>query len=136
MKELLFAKITFKTKGESKMKSYLMIILSFLFYYSITLAQTYANFPEPKHVLIVFNGDDDTSGLVKDYYVQKRNIPIENVLRLDSLDVSDTVSFPSGDVYMDQYKEIYISNYNKAAWECYVDRIATPIENYLNTTYS
>ena len=102
----------------------------------ITTAQTYANFPEPKHVLVVLNADDDTSSAIADYYIQKRNIPTDNILRLHNLDVSDTVSFPSGDVYMDQYKEIYISNYNKGAWECYVDRIVTPIENYLSTTYS
>ncbi len=112
------------------------VFLIFLMTYNCIIAQTYANYPEPKHVLVVYNGENDTSGMIKDYYAQIRNIPIQNILRLDSLDVSDTVSFPSGNVYMDEYKEVYISDYNKGAWECYVDKIADPIEDYLNTTYS
>lgn len=118
------------------MKQCLIIILSLLLYYSVTVAQTYANFPESKHVLVVYNHDDTTSYSIANYYAQKRNIPTENVLPLYSLDASDTVSYPSGDVWMDPYKEDYVSNYNKAAWECYVDRIATPIEYHLNNTYS
>ncbi len=104
-------------------------------------AQTNANIAGSENVLVVYSqpiDDQDTVGLVSEavmeYYVNARNIPASNIVPLNNLDVSDTVSFPSGAVWMDDYKEVYISDDNKAAWECYVDKIKTPIENHLNTT--
>jgi len=95
---------------------------------------TYAGIPDANRVLVVYNSNSDTSFMVANYYKNARDIPASNILPLQNLVFNDTISYLSGEVYMDAYKEVYISEYNKAAWECYVDKIKTPIENYLNTT--
>jgi virulence-associated protein VagC len=48
---------------------------------------TNLNFPEPKHVLVVYRSSGDTvitpiSTEVKNYYVQERGIPEENIVPL------------------------------------------------------
>ncbi|MCZ7609781.1 MAG: TIGR03790 family protein [Ignavibacterium sp.] len=123
------------------MKHLLFYILFMFFFTQESEAQTNANIPSPENVLVVYklpNGLADTLGWVSDsvktYYQNARSIPESNILGLDNLVFNDTITYPSGGVWMDDYKEVYISDYNKAAWECYVDKIKTPIENYLNST--
>lgn len=112
-----------------------MFITFFIFLFLLVIeAQTNANIPGPENVLVVYNSDSDTSIMVKNYYVNAHGIPTSNILGLLNLDFEDTISYPSGNVYMDEYKEVYISDYNKAAWECYVDKIKYPIENHLTST--
>jgi hypothetical protein len=105
-----------------------------------TQTATNTNFPEPKHVLVVYKNNDTVSRDIKNHYVQKRDIPQLNVIGL---------SFPSQNgtepVILTQEGEEIIRNANcsvdgldakcdNLAWSYYQDNIAAPITNYLTNT--
>lgn len=63
---------------------HLLFLSLFLFLCSIiAVAQTPPNIPGPENVLVVYNSNSDTSILIKNYYVNARNIPGKNIKGLD-----------------------------------------------------
>jgi hypothetical protein len=106
-----------------------------------------ANLAGPENVLVVYKNAGDTtlittSRAVKDYYVGKRNIPSENIFPLT---IPSSEIYQTGTVILDQGGEL-IRNADDGclnsttsvcdiiAWLFFVDHIANPIQNYLNTT--
>lgn len=136
------------------MKKFLLFILFLLLCNKLTEAQipTFADPPGPEHVLVVYNGQSDTSGFVKDYYVDARNIPAINVVELNGL-TNEWFTYggtthwieivQSGDILKDttQAWEDSPSVTNGGAgatfhaWEYFHERIATPIKLYLENTF-
>lgn len=64
-------------------------ILFFLFIYFLcslsTEAQTNTNIPGPENVLVVYNSQIDSSGIIANYYKNVRGIPTSNIVHLDNL---------------------------------------------------
>ncbi len=64
-------------------------ILFFLFICFLCLltakAQTNANIPGPENVLVVYNSQIDSSGIIANYYKNVRGIPSLNIMHLDNL---------------------------------------------------
>ncbi len=103
---------------------------------------TYANVIGPENILVIFKDNDSVSIAIKDYYVQKRNIPSSNIL---GLDLPDTASYNGERVILWQEGEVikrddicsdYLSNgvCDTLAWHYYVQYIANPVSNFLNST--
>lgn len=110
-------------------------------------AESNANIPGPENVLVVFKdwGGDTTlvatSIAIKNYYVNKRNIPELNILGLDAIPSSQT--YGSGTVILDQRGELIRNTgscYESAtevcdtiAWSFFKEHIYNPIQYALNT---
>lgn len=58
-----------------------------------TQSRTYKNFPTPEEVLVVYANNIDSSLYIKNYYVEVRDIPGENVVELT---IPDTITYPEG----------------------------------------
>ena len=128
------------------MKQFLLFVLFLFLCNHLTEAQTptFADPPGPEHVLVVYNTHSDTSGYVKDYYMDARNIPEINELGLENLDtlIDITHNGVTHTIYLDQQGEIIRDMDNAGtltptihAWIYFNERIAKPIANYLTTTY-
>ncbi|MCZ7609791.1 MAG: hypothetical protein M5U17_06450 [Ignavibacterium sp.] len=118
------------------MKHFLLFASIILLCNILTEAQltpTFADPPGPEHVLIVYNTQSDTSGYVKDYYLDARNIPDYNVVHLTELDTLTDITHNgvTHTIYLDQQGEI-IRDTNNAnspepsihSWIYFNDRIA------------
>lgn len=115
----------------------------------IPQSATNVNFPEPKHVLVVFRNDDSAistmSTEIKNYYVQKRGIPVVNILGLDlpefdyyenhviQLVQNDEIIKDTTQAWADRAP--YYVGPSIHAWYYFNDKIFTPIQNYLNNTF-
>ncbi len=62
------------------MKHFLLFFICFILCFNIAEAQTNAGIPDASTVLVVYNANSDTSIMIKNYYVQSRNIPAINVV--------------------------------------------------------
>ena len=118
---------------------FLFVVLQILL---LTPTQGQTNIASPENVLVVYNGSDNTSSTIANYYKNARNIPAENVypLYLPS-------SYLIGDKYVHliDHNEVLIlgngnsttdpnSIYNNTMQ--YVKTFITqPIEDYLNNTF-
>jgi len=117
-------------------------------YAEMTMSQqtaTNLNYPEPKHVLVVYktpSSHSDSIGFisedVKDYYVNKYDIPSENII---GLNLPNEVTYDGHVVQLfrkaEVIKDTTIAFYDTPdthAWEYYIDYIADPIKNHLNST--
>ena len=127
------------------MKQLLIIIIAILFSCKLVQAQTYANIAGPENVLVVYNNNDDSLGIisnsVKNYYVDARNIPGSNVVGLDSL-VSknitvDGVTHPviladGGNIIRDSLNHEWDTWFaTQHAWKYYYQYVATPIKEWI-----
>lgn len=93
-----------------------------------TSPPTYANIPEPKHVLVVYASNILVSGQIKNAYVAARSIPATNEYGIDIP--------PNGQgAFLAQNGEEIRGNGN-AGWLYYMTNIAAYIENHLSTTYN
>ena len=118
------------------MKQFLLFVLFLFLCNQLTEAQqtpTFADPPGPEHVLVVYNTQSDTSGYVKDYYMDVRNIPEINELGLENLDtlIDITHNGVTHTIYLDQQGEIIRDMNNKDipdpsihAWLYFNERIA------------
>src|SRR3990172_7711304 len=121
------------------MKHLIIACFFFLGYFDVVLGQTNANIAGPENVLVVWNGNSAVSDSVQQYYVQQRNIPSVNVVRLDSL-TDRTITYQSvshrikivqeGDIIQDS-NQVIATTPTFHAWKYFLDYIATPIKNYL-----
>jgi len=132
------------------MKLLFFFLLTFLLITVVSelKAQTYADLPGPENVLVVYKqpvDDQDTLGLiseaVKDYYKTARNIPVSNILGLNSLishninidgvthpviiaqetdNIRDSINHESGTWYATEH-----------AWKYFYQNVAMPIKSYL-----
>ena len=102
------------------------------------------NYPEPKHVLVVYktpSSQSDSIGLiskdVKDYYINKYDIPSQNVV---GLTLPDEVTYEGHVVRLYRKAEIikdttsaWYDNPDTHAWEYYIDYISDPIKSRLDS---
>lgn len=123
------------------MKQFLIIIIAIFFSCKLVQAQTYANIAGPENVLVVWNGKSEVSDSVQQYYVDQRNIPGSNVVRLDSL-VSqnitvDGVTHPviiadGGNIIRDSLNHQWGTWYaTQHAWKYYYQYVAAPIKAWI-----
>lgn len=125
------------------MRHILILALLITIYCNITEAQTNANIASPENVLVVYNTNSDTSGYVKDYYVNAQNIPTVNICPIeiphDSTQiivdgVTHWVGIRQGtDVIRDIYNhngETWFPTYH--AWQYYYTYVAAPIKQYID----
>lgn len=108
-----------------------------------TQQPTYANYPTVENVLVVYRLNNSVSNNIKNHYVDRRSIPISNVL---GLSINASQPYPTGTVILDQGDEVIRNSgdcwesttevCDNIAWQFYKDYIETPIKNHLNTTYN
>ncbi len=123
------------------MKQLLTIIIVIFFIGKLVQAQTYANIAGPENVLVVWNGNSEVSDSVQQYYVEQRNIPGSNVVRLDSLVskniIVDNVTHPviiadGGNIIRDSLNHEWDTWFaTQHAWEYFYQYVATPINDYI-----
>lgn len=97
---------------------------------------TNQNFPKPDEVLVVYDTTESGSRMVKNHYMDVRNIPSVNQVGLtlpDSAQYGSTFAFRWRGNSNHPREEI-VSHSDSASWLYYRDYIATPIEDYLNNT--
>ena len=118
------------------MKSFLhLIFLLILFIPTNLLGQetcfqfpTFAEPPGPENVLVVYRENHPYSAQIKDYYMEKRNIPLNTHEKGITLPTN-----PTGITYENDGE--IIKGEGLTAWNFVKDVIADEIENHLNTTY-
>jgi uncharacterized protein (TIGR03790 family) len=129
------------------MKNFLLVV-SILFFLCFNLAEAQPSLPDSSNVLVVFNSLSQISGAVKDYYINARHIPEDNIVHLDQLTnaaITDPVSGTTHSIELRQGNEgeeeliFDVNNYNTQeasihAWIYFNERIAKPIAQHLNTT--
>jgi len=141
---------------------FIFILISFIFLLSIFIrsqpiedplytaptlspqTSTNFNYPEPKHVLVVYKNKDsqsDSIGIisedVKDHYVDKYDIPTENILGLTlpspvTYDNHVVILYRKGEIIKDTTSAWY-DDEDTHAWEYYIDYIANPIKSRLDS---
>jgi len=126
---------------------FLLIVILFISFNGRSFSQTNANIATSGNVLVVYKMNDDTSRIIKDYYVEKRNIPSTNVIGVtlpERENVFDPVSGITHLIKLSQFKEIIEDSVNNAnyaypgtihAWMYFKNHIADTLEYYLNNTY-
>jgi len=127
------------------MKYYFMLVLLF-FIIRNDYCQTYAELPAAKNILVVYKRGDSVSEAIKNEYVNRRNIPLINVIKgtfnLGGLEIPDSAY--NKQVILDHNGESIKRNgdctgsngypCDTLAWQYYEDYIAAPIRTYLNNT--
>ncbi len=100
------------------MRFLLLISLLLFLCYKVANAQTNAGIPDPSTVLVVYNANSDTSIMVKNYYVQARNIPAINVVHLQlprrEISVGD---WSDPHIVKLGYNDEYIQDSTWAVWD-------------------
>jgi hypothetical protein len=115
------------------MKTYLQLLVLTVFIMSVNLFgqescyqfPTFAEPPGPENVLVVFNQDDQTSIIIKDYYMDKRGIPVITHKKGITLPPASGITFEHG-------VEI-IKGEGLTAWNYVKENITDPIESNILT---
>ena len=91
--------------------------------------QTFLSSVTPQEVVVVYNTALAISDSVKNYYIEKRNIPSSNVIGIDLPD--NTSAY--GATYDSQTGQISGLAINKSIWKFYETYIETPIMNEMDS---
>lgn len=109
------------------------------------------NFPEPKHVLLVYkvqNNPQDTVGMISteimEYYRDKREIPLDNIFPLTALDTQVVIDghviklVQNGEIIKDTTqawadRDPYYAGPSNHAWQYFNSNIFIPIQSYLRS---
>lgn len=120
------------------MKSFLRLILFLILMIPTNLFgqesgyqfPTFAEPPGPENVLVVYRENHPYSAQIKEYYMEKRNIPL-NTHEKDITIPTDPP--PSGITFLNDDEVIQGEGFT--AWNFVKEVIADEIEDHLNTTY-
>jgi hypothetical protein len=110
------------------MKTFFTLALFCLFLTNSIQAQTFAEPPGPENVLVVYRNGHTYSGLIKDHYVDVREIPSTHVTFVT---LNETIQYGVEIVDNDER----IVGEGILPWIYVKVKIADPIEDHLNTTY-
>jgi hypothetical protein len=128
------------------MKNFIFYFFFFLLCYNIADAQTNANIPGPENVLVVYNANSDTSEIIKDHYVNARNIPSSNELGLPLprkvISVGDwsdphvvKLGFDNQNIQDSTWAKWdsthCVDTAKFHAWQYFIEEIANPIRDHL-----
>ena len=94
-----------------------------------TAPPTFASYPEPKHVLVVWKLGSDTSRDIKNAYVAARSIPAVNVVELT---IPDSLQVNGSWVRLKHNKQ-EIWGEGNTGWTYYASQIASQLEEKLST---
>lgn len=124
------------------LKGQLVIDGAYEYTYFSTQEATYSEPPTPENVLVVYNNNNDSIGNmsreIKDYYMNKRNIPAINTV---ALTIPPWKVYNGSTVYLANYWELIVKDDSCAGsiyavcdtltWHFFMEFIANPIRDSL-----